>query len=320
MLKNQKIIICIIFIITFIVISYFIFTTYNDTEKEKNIKNLELVINSSINILEKNSEQSYNYYLNKTNLLDININENIENLKFVDFDSNILEIIQINNNQTNLKSKYELIPGKYKLKINHKEDTKSKILDFNVIYLFDFKNKEFNNFTNNWILDSKCNNVEILNIGIKLGGTCFVKNLTSIEYKKNFDKDIKLTFDFTFLPTTKTIDMQLTFGERLYINFDNKRIKFNRKEINSDKKEIIKIVKENIYKKFKNNHKYRIIFSREQNLYKLQIIDFMTNEIYYDIEYLDDNLNMKNKHIYDNLKISVGNNNSIILIESIEIK
>ena len=114
--------------------------------------------------------------------------------------------------------------------------------------------------------------------------------------------------------------MQLTFGERLYINFDNKRIKFNRKEINSDKKEIIKIVKENIYKKFKNNHKYRIIFSREQNLYKLQIIDFMTNEIYYDIEYLDDNLNMKNKHIYDNLKISVGNNNSIILIESIEIK
>ena len=88
MLKNRKIIAYIIFIITFLALLYFLFNTYCYTKKEKNIQNLELVINSSTNMLEKNSEQSYNYYLNKTNLLDLNINESIENL-------NLLTLIQI---------------------------------------------------------------------------------------------------------------------------------------------------------------------------------------------------------------------------------
>lgn len=315
MLKNNKTIIYIVFFLTCLfLILYYLFSPSDYSDQEEKIDNIELKINSATNVLEKNTEQNYNYYLNKTNLLDININESIENLKFVEFDSNILEIIKIDSVTTNLKSKYELIPGKYKLKINNKEDTKSKSLDFNVIYLFDSKNENFNNFNNNWILDPKCNNIDILNIGIKLGGNCSAKKLISVEYIKNFDKDITLEFDFTFLPRTKTIDMQLTFGERLYINFDNKKITFNRNEIDKNK-----IVKEINYHKFKNNHKYKIIYSREKDLYKLQVIDYILNEKYYEIEYLDDNLNKKNKYRYDNIRISVGSNNSILLIERVKI-
>mgnify|MGYP003496650949 CR=1 FL=1 len=62
-----------------------------------------------------------------------------------------------------------------------------------------------------------------------------------------------------------------------------------------------------------------MIFSKEQNLYTIKIIDFFTKEIYHEVNYTDDMANIKTKHIYDNLRISVGRNNTIMLIESMEI-
>ena len=236
---------------------------------------------------------------------------------YIEFDSNNLNIYKVNDNKVKIQSQYELVPGKYKLKIIYKENKSPKIIDFNVIYLYDAKNEKFNKFNNHWSLSENCDVIEILNEGVKIGGNC-EKQLILIQYKKNFDKDLTLKFDFNIL-NNKTIDMQLTFDERLYINFDNKKIKFQRKEINSNYKESIKTVKEIVYNKFKNNQKYSMIFSKEQNLYILKIIDFFTKEIYYEVNYKDDMSNIKTKHIYDNLRISVGRNNTIMLIESMEI-
>lgn len=317
MLKYKNIFIFILFIL-FI---YTIINSNNNKQSHQQYKDeTQFIIDSSNNLLIKNSEDNYSYYLNENNLLNINITDNIDNINIIgniEFDSNNLNIYKVNDNKVKIQSQYELVPGKYKLKIIYKENKSPKIIDFNVIYLYDAKNEKFNKFNNHWTLSENCDVIEILNEGVKIGGNC-EKQLILIQYKKNFDKDLTLKFDFNIL-NNKTIDMQLTFDERLYINFDNKKIKFQRKEINSNYKESIKTVKEIVYNKFKNNQKYSMIFSKEQNLYILKIIDFFTKEIYYEVNYKDDMSNIKTKHIYDNLRISVGRNNTIMLIESMEI-
>ncbi len=316
MIKYKKILASILFTI----LIYILFNL-NDTTKisnEQNQDETQIIINSSTNLLVQNSEYNYDYYLNENNLLNIDLNNDFRNLELIEFDSNSLNIQEMNNKQTNLKSTYELIPGKYELKIKYKEDKTPKIIDFNVIYLYDPAKEQFNNFNNHWLTQSNCNNaIKILDQGIKIGGDCKEK-LIKIEYKKNFDRNTILKFDFNILDS-KTTDIQLSFGERLYVNFDNKRIRFKRKELNSNNKISLNIVKEIDYSKFKNNHKYTIIFSKEQELYTIQIIDFITKDIHYQISYIDDKLNLKNKNIYDNLRISVGRNNTIMLIEGIEI-
>ncbi|MCG3693437.1 hypothetical protein [Aliarcobacter butzleri] len=315
----KKILIFVSFIL-FTILIYILFNL-NDTTKMSNEQHqykTKIVINSSTNLLVKNSEYDYDYYLNENNLLNIDLNNHFENLELIEFDSNALHIKEINNKQTNLKSTYELIPGKYKLKIIYKGDETPKIVNLNVIYLYDPKKEQFSNFNNHWFLQSNCNDaIKILNEGVQIGGDCKEK-LIRIEYKKNFDRNTILKFDFNTLDS-KTIDIQLSFGERLYVNFDNKRIRFKRKELNSNNKESLNIVKEVTYNKFKNNHKYTIIFSKENELYTIQVIDFITKKIHYQISYIDDKSNLKNKHIYDNLRISVGKNNTIMLIEGIEI-
>ncbi|WP_419673101.1 hypothetical protein [Aliarcobacter butzleri] len=303
----------ILIFISLIVLLFIVIIKYDWKEKEKE----KFTIYSSTNLIEKNSDNSYNYYLNEDNLLNININENLDNLELIEFDSNTLDSHKINDKETNLKSRYELVPGKYKLNIIYKENKRIETINFNVIYLYDSKKEEFSNFSNHWLFDPYCNNIQVLNEGLKIGGNCD-KSLIRIEYKKNFDRDVILKFNFSLL-NTKTIDMQLSFGERLYINFDNKKIKFIRKELNLNNKETINVVKEVHYNKFKNNNTYSVIFSREEEIYTLKITDTITKENHYEIQYKDDKSNIKNNQIYNNLRISVGRNNTIMLIESIEI-
>lgn len=153
---------------------------------------------------------------------------------------------------------------------------------------------------------------------VVLGGKCD-KTIISMEYEKNFDKDVHLVLDFVPLKSN-TVDMQLTFGERIYINFNNKRIEFKRKEYDEGKKkkEIIN-VSTLIYDKFKNNEIYRIDFSRKENFYQLKIINNKTNEILIEANYVDDGKNKLEYEKYKNLRISVGSNNMRILVSRIEI-
>ncbi|PRM91379.1 hypothetical protein CJ667_10680, partial [Aliarcobacter cryaerophilus] len=70
MLKNNKTIIYIVFFLTCLfLILYYLFSPSDYSDQEEKIDNIELKINSATNVLEKNTEQNYNYYLNKTNLL-----------------------------------------------------------------------------------------------------------------------------------------------------------------------------------------------------------------------------------------------------------
>ena len=149
---------------------------------------------------------------------------------------------------------------------------------------------------------------------VVLGGKCDKKNIV-MEYEKNFDRDISIFFDFTPLKT-KTVDMRLSLGERILINFDNNRIKFLQRELNNNERVIVKSIE---YNKFKNDKNYRINFSRIENKYQLKIIDNQTKEILIDTEYIDDGNNKLEFERYKNLQISVGRENTRILVSRIEI-
>ena len=147
-----------------------------------------------------------------------------------------------------------------------------------------------------------------------MGGKCDEKNII-MEYEKNFDRDINIILEFTPLKT-KTVDMRLSLGERILINFDNKRIKFLQRELNNKERVVVKNID---YNKFKNDKNYRISFSRIENKYQLKIIDNQTKEILIDTEYIDDGNNKLEFERYKNLQISVGRENTRILVSRIEI-
>lgn len=297
------------------------FYKFNDvqnskTTDEQNNLNKILNISSDKNKIVLKSQNTYDFYLDKTNLLNLNINENIDDLDYVEFDSNRLNMTLKDKNTTNLTSKYELVPSKNILKIFYKNKNPI-IVNLNIIYSYNPKEIEFSDISNHWIYNIKCNTLEILPDGIQLGGICS-KEQSRLEYKKNFDKNVTLELNLN-IQKSKTVDMQFTFGERLYVNFDNKKIKFKRKELYENNKQAIKTVKEINYSRLKNNYKYTIIFSRNLDTYTIKVINSITKEIQSELEYFDDNKNIKIKQIYNNLRISVGNGNTKMLISSIEI-
>lgn len=321
MIKKINMIKKLIIPFSLIVLFLGIFYKFNNIQDEKildeqNNLNKILSITSDTNKIVLKSQNTYDFYLDKSNLLNLNINENINDLDYVEFDSNRLSMIYRDENTTNLQSKYELVPSKNILKIFYKNKNPI-IVNLNVIYLYNPKEIEFNNISNHWIYNTECNTLEILPTGLQLGGIC-TKSQSVLEYKKNFDKNVTLELNLN-IQKSKTVDIQFTFGERLYVNFDNKRIKFKRKELYENNKQAIKTVKEINYQRLKNNHVYTIIFSRNLNTYNIKVIDANTKEIYSELEYTDDNKNSKIKQIYTNLKILVGNINTKILISNIEI-
>lgn len=305
--------------------------TNNDSKKINIVGNEKLdfpdkLVNKNPKIYDENlkelSPNNYEYILSSDNFLNITISDdNIKSIKYVEFDDNQLEGIY--NKETNnlvLKSTYEIVPGKNKLVVFYNDNTKIEF-NLNIKYLYDSEVNEKNIFLDNWIFHNtlNCPAFMIRNEGeVVLGGKCD-KTIISMEYEKNFDKDVHLVLDFVPLKSN-TVDMQLTFGERIYINFNNKRIEFKRKEYDEGKKkkEIIN-VSTLIYDKFKNNEIYRIDFSRKENFYQLKIINNKTNEILIEANYVDDGKNKLEYEKYKNLRISVGSNNMRILVSRIEI-
>ncbi|WP_323591471.1 hypothetical protein [Aliarcobacter butzleri] len=273
--------------------------------------------------LKELSSNNYEYVLSSEKFLDINISDNnIRAIKYVEFDENQLDgKFNERTNKLELKSSYEIVPGRNKLVVFYNDNTKVEF-NLNIKYLYDSKIDEKKVFLDSWSLSevSGCSTFAISNKKeVVLGGKCSNKSPISMQYKKNFDKDINLSLDFIPLKSN-TIDMQLTFGERIYINFNNKRIEFKRKEYNEEKKkkEIIPVYSIE-YDKFKNDKKYKINFSRKGNLYQLKIINNETKEIIIETNYIDDEKNKLEYEKYKNLRISVGSNNMKILVSRIEI-
>lgn len=264
------------------------------------------------------SPNNYEYILSSDNFLNITISDdNIKSIKYVEFDDNQLEgIYNKETNNLELKSTYEIVPGKNKLVIFYNDNTKIEF-NLNIKYLYDSEVNEKNVFLDNWIFynTSTCPAFIIRNAGqVVLGGKCDEKNII-MEYEKNFDRDININLDFTPLKT-KTVDMRLSLGERILINFDNKRIKFLQRELNNNERVIVKSID---YNKFKSDKNYRMNFSRIENKYQLKIIDNETKETLIDTEYIDDGNNKLEFERYKNLQISVGRENTRILVSRIEI-
>ena len=301
-----------------------VITTDNNTLKIDNsiIKYLQEPIPKNPKLVAKNlvelSPSNYQYILSSDNLLNINISDNnLKAIKYVEFDDNQLDgKYNEETNNLELKSTYEIVPGKNQLVVFYNDNTKVEF-DLNIKYLYDSKVDEKNIFLDNWIFYNTptCPAFIIRNAGqVVLGGKCDEKNII-MEYEKNFDRDINIIFDFTPLKT-KTVDMRLSLGERILINFDNKRIKFLQRELKNNERIVVKSID---YNKFKNDKNYRINFSRTENKYQLKIIDNQTKEILIETEYIDNENNKLEFERYKNLQISVGTDNTRILVSRIEI-
>lgn len=208
------------------------------------------------------------------------------------------------------------MPGKNKLVIFYNDNTTVEI-KLDIKYLYDSEKNQKDVFLENWIFYKtlSCPAYEIRKAGeVILGGKCDKKNII-MEYEKNFDRDINIILDFMPLKT-KTVDMRFYFGERIIINFDNKKIKFLQRELNNNERVVVKSID---YNKFKNDKNYRIDFSRTENKYQLKIIDNQTKEILIETEYNDNGNNKLEFERYKNLQISVGTENTRLLVSRIEI-
>lgn len=208
------------------------------------------------------------------------------------------------------------MPGKNKLVIFYNDNTTVEI-KLDIKYLYDSEKNQKEVFLDNWNFYNTptCPAFTIRNAGkVILGGKCDKKNII-MEYEKNFDRDINVILEFTPLKT-KTVDMRVSLGERILINFDNKRIKFLQRELNNNERVVVKSID---YNKFKNDKNYRIDFSRTENKYQLKIIDNQTKESLIDTEYIDNENNKLEFERYKNLQISVGTENTRILVSKIEI-
>jgi len=208
------------------------------------------------------------------------------------------------------------VPGKNKLVIFYNDNTTVEI-KLDIKYLYDSEKNQDEAFVENWIFYKtlSCPAYKIRKAGeVILGGKCDKKNII-MEYEKNFDRDINIIFDFMPLKT-KIVDMRLSLGERILINFDNKRIKFLQRELNNDERVVVKSID---YNKFKSDKNYRMNFSRIENKYQLKIIDNETKETLIDTEYIDNGNNKLEFERYKNLQISVGRENTRILVSRIEI-
>lgn len=298
---------------------------YNKIEdaKEPEIKEIKEVIKKEPKLynevnLKELSFTHYEYILPTDNFLKINLKDNdIKNIRYVEFDENQLEgKFNQKTNEIELKSTYEIVPGKNKLVIFYNDNTTVEI-KLDIKYLYDVEKNPKDVFLENWIFHktSTCPAYGIRNAGeVILGGKCDKKNII-MEYEKNFDRDINIIFDFMPLKT-KTVDMRFSFGERIVINFDNKKIKFLQRELNNNERVTVKSID---YNKFKNDKNYRIDFSRTENKYQLKIIDNQTKKNLIETEYTDNENNKLEFERYKNLQISVGTENTRILVSRIEI-
>ncbi len=319
MLKNKKIILYFFLLFAFIGGLIFYFQSKNQVEAKQN-KSIQ-IITIEKKYLQQLSESEYTYYLPSDNLLRLTIKvPNIKEIAYISFDGNTLKPNEINEdkNEVSLSSSYELSPGKYNLDIVYVNNTK-KTFYFNVIYMYDIKNLINIKIDKSWSFydDSNVSNHGHTIDGYILGGDSKQVN-TIMDYEKNFENNVSFELYFT-VKELKTVDLQLSFGERLYFNFDNKNIRIKQKELISGKKKLIQ-VKKIPYTRFHKNSTYKIIFSRNNNKYYLAVFEVNSGKEVTSISYVDDDKNQIQNEQYKTLRIGIGRNLMKILITKMVIK
>lgn len=286
--------------------------TFNPITAEMPIKKIHA------DTLKKINEKKYEYILPEDNYFRLNLDTtDINSFLYFLFDDNKLKPNIIDNNRSTISliSEYEITPGKKILEIFYSNLYPKEIYEIDVIYLLDFIKKiNISNIYKSWIyVNQNCTTHFIQDDGIILGGDCKNEN-TIMMYEKNFDKDIVFEMDFKPIEN-KTTDIQLSFGERIYINFDNRQIRIKRKEsIDNTVGKRTVIVEEKKYDRFKKDNLYKLKFSRIENTYSIFIDNIKI------IEYIDDNTNPLPIERYKNLRIGIGKDNMKILIQRIEIR
>lgn len=271
--------------------------------------------------LRKITKNVFTYFLTDDNKLHLLLKEKYENIKYAKYNGNKLDLIPVDEG-VQLTSKYELIPGSGNLEVTYQYPRITTTVMLNVVYLYDTNSKTIKNtFENHWDWDKsgKCNKCKVTDNGVILGGTCSKKiNNINIDYEKTFDKDVSIAMYFTRIKGT-TVDMQISFGERLNVKFNNNQMVFKRKDLLSKDKKLERIVASKDYKAFKKNILYKIVFTRNNQTYTISIVDPTTNKSINTLNYEDDGSNMLEHERYKNLKVGVGNNKMKILISKVEI-
>lgn len=326
MLKNKKIILSFFLLLAFIGWLILSFQSKNQTEDKQN-ESIQITTAIEKKYLQKISESEYTYYLPSDNLLRLTIKvPNVKKIAYILFDGNRLNLNKINEdkNEVSLSPSYELSPGKYNLDIIFADNTK-KTFYFNIVYMYDIKNLINIKIKNSWLFndeDNLSNHIDTID-GYILGGDSKKTNVI-MDYEKNFENNVSFELYFTVKelnPVLNTVDLQLSFGERLFFNFDNHNIRIKRKEF-IDKYKKLKEPKDTKtpYKKFRKNSSYKITFARNNNKYDLEIFEENSGKVVTSISYVDDDKNQIINEQYKTLRIGVGRNNMKILITKMVIK
>jgi hypothetical protein len=324
---NHKKIVIVCFLIFIIFLTIYSINKVNKHQLYNSIiasKNSIFNTKSNILISEQNNLQkinptSYTYTLPQDQYIHLTLQSNVlHKISYFLFDDNKLKINAVDSKKqiAKLSSEYEITPGKNELFIVYKDGSRDKI-QLDVKYLFnadDYNNSIDDNINQRWIPNDKRCFTYIPNKGMELGGNC-KKDTIAIDYEKNFLNDVSLTIEF--IPTQlNTVDLKLSFGERIFLNFDNNKIQIRRKESlnNSEKDKFLATPLYVPYKHFKKGIKYTLKLERSQNKYTL----FINN--HEEVTFLDDMKNPIPKEQYKNVRIAVGKKNMKILINRIEIK
>lgn len=193
-------------------------------EQVKNIEqslphnDIEFVINDNLQTIQNNV---IDYVLSQNNnkiYLEIK-DKNL--ISFIELDREFMNIENKNSQIKIFSSTYEVIPSTHKLKIYY-YDGSIDYYDINVKYMYTSNLLNNKYIEKNWIFSPK-KNCNIRNNGIALAGEYINNQPTTMQFSKDFDRDISMKIDFEPLKD-KVTDLKFTFGERLSFSFNNKRI------------------------------------------------------------------------------------------------
>lgn len=316
-----------IFISIVIGIKYFydIYFTKESNNQENNIKNqkLEQALKEQITFVKKNNYTLENNHINYTLSLDNHI------LSFEIKDKKLISFIEFNYNRMSSKiiddvttiysTTYEVVPSKYKIKIYFIDGSIDNYdIDVRYFYKADLIANEY--VKENWIFSPQ-GKYDIINDGIVLLGQYENHQPTTMQYYRDFNKDITLRFDFEVLKDVVT-DLKLSFGERLFFTFNNKRIDIYRREYSKDLNKNVWVryyfIKD--FSRLKKGVKYTIYLKRfNENSYNLEFIDHSNNLKNRNEIYTDDGKNRIEFEKFKNLRILLGSKEMKIIIKEIEL-
>lgn len=304
---------------------YDIYFTKNSNNQEAIIKKEELgqILKEQILFIKNSNYSIQNNHINYTLSLDNHIvSFEIKDkslISFIEFDYNRMSS-EIKDEVTKIYSTtYEVIPSNYKIRI-YFNDGSVDDYDINVRYFYKADLTINKYVKGNWIFSPQ-GKYDTTSDGITLLGQYENHQPTTMQYYKDFNRDITLRFDFEVLKDVVT-DLKLSFGERLFFSFNNKRIDIYRREYSKklNKNVWVRYYFIKDFSRLKKGVKYTIYLKRfKENSYSLEFIDHSNNVKNRKKIYTDDGKNHIEFEKFKNLRILLGSKEMKIIIKEIEL-